>query len=230
VSSFTDLGRVKYMSHFTGPVIPTEIGGVAENSGTAATVVGKVGGVVGLITGASDGNRSQIISGLNHKAEDGSLDFTALVMNLTAITTRALFIGFTDTVAQENPIEINGTTITSNATDAVGFVYDTAATTDVWYIQGVKTDVDTALKAAVNPAGGGTYVPVAGTYNEFRIIVNTDGLASFYIDGAFVGQVANTVSTTALLTPIVLLETRTGGAATAYIDAISFESGNDQTP
>ena len=230
MSSITDLGRPGYATHFLGGVIPTEVTGSSENSGTAATVVGKVGGVVGLITGTSDGNRSQIVTGLNLKAEDGSLDFTALVMSLTAITVRAMFVGWTDTVSIENPIELSGVTLTSTATDAVGFVYDTAATTDVWYIQGVKADVDTALKAAVSPFTGGSLVPVAGTYQELRMITNVDGLTSFYIDGMFVGQVAASVTPTVLLTPTVLVETRTTAAATVYVDALAYEGGSDTTP
>ena len=220
--------RSGFESHFLGAVIPDEIGGLAENSGTAATVVGKAGGVGTLVTGTSSGNRAQFTAGLNHKAEDGSLIFVARVMNLTAITNRALFLGFTDTVAQENPIEVSGTTITSSASDAVGFMFDTAATTDVWYVQGVKADTDTPLTAA--SVNGGNVVPTAGTYQEFRIEVSTDGDATFYIDGEMCGFVANCVTPTVLLTPIVLVEARTTAAQTVYVDYLGWEGATPATP
>jgi len=230
MSSFASKGRTLIEGDFIGAAIDPAFAGTTENSGTAALLVAKGNGVVTLVTGTTSGNRSALTSGLNQKAEDGTMVFTAIVQNLTAITTRALFIGLTDTVSLENPIEINGVTITSSATDAVGFVYDTDATTDVWYIQGVANDVDTTLKSAVNPYNGGTKVPVAGTYNEFRIEVSTDGDANFYIDGDFAGTVLNAVTPTVLLTPIVLVETRTTSAATVYADFLSNEAGRDQTP
>ena len=132
-------------------------------------------------------------------------------------------------MSQENPIEVSGTTITSSASDAVGFMYDTAATSDIWYIQGVKGDVDTPLTAAsIN--GDSTLAPTAGTYNEFRIEVSTDGDASFYIDGAFCGRVTDCVTPTVLLTPIVLVEARTTAAQTVYVDYMGWEGGVDATP
>jgi hypothetical protein len=89
---------------------------------------------------------------------------------------------------------------------------------------------DTALKAAVSPISGGSIAPVAGVYNEFRVIVNVDGFASFYIDGNFVGSVANAVTPTVLLTPTVVGETRTTAAKTFYVDALAYGGGSDTTP
>lgn len=231
MSSFASNGRTLIESDFMGAAIDPAFAGTTENSGTAALLVGKVNGVVTLVTGTASGNRSALTSGLNQKAEDGSLVFSAIVQNLSAITTRAVYIGFTDTVALEMPIELNGVTITSTATDAVGFVYDTDATTDVVYIQGVAADVDTALLTAQRQnRGGATFVPTAGTYNEYRIEVNVDGDAYFYIDGEYVGTQANAVTPTVLLTPIVIVEARTTAAQTVYADFVSSEAGRDATP
>lgn len=231
MSSFASNGRTLIESDFMGAAIDPAFAGTTENSGTAALLVAKVNGVVTLVTGTTSGNRSALTSGLNQKAEDGSLVFSAIVMNLTAITTRAVFIGLTDTVSLEMPIEISGTTLTTSATDAVGFVYDTDATTDVVYIQGVAADVDTALLTAQRQnRGGATFVPTAGTYDEYRIEVNVDGDAYFYIDGEYVGMQANAVTPTVLLTPIVIVETRTTAAQTVYADFVSCEAARDQTP
>jgi hypothetical protein len=230
MSSFASKGRFSIESDFTGAAIDPGWVGTTENSGTAAIVVAKDGGVVNLVTGTSSGNRSALTSGLNVKSENGSLIFEAIVMNLTAVTNRATFIGLTDTVSIEMPIELSGVTLTSSATDAVGFVYDTAATTDVVYIQGVNTDVDTALKAAALPSTGAAFTPAAGTYDEYRIEVNTDGYASFYINGDYVGGVSSAVSPSVLLTPIVIVEARTTAAQTVYVDQCGVEAARERTP
>ena len=224
--------EVFIFSDFLGAVIPEEFTGGSENSGTAAIVVAKEGGVVGLITGASDGNRSQITTGLNHLVSSGSIIGRFRVKSVTAITTRAIFVGFTDTVSLENPIEISGTTITSNATNAVGFVYDTAATTDQWYFLAVNADVDSiALVPVPNFFTG--LAPVADTWQNFGVEITPDGRAigSFGTgDKRKLVEVAwadSAVATTSLLTPTVLLETRTGGAATVYVDYMGVISGRE---
>ena len=154
--------KVCLFDHFTGAALAGEIAGVVENSGTAAIIVGQEGGAATITTGTSDGNRAHLSAGLNWKAASGSIWFEARVKNVTAVTTRALFIGVTDTVAQENPIELGSAqAITSNATDAVGFIFDTAATTDVWYIGAVKGDVDATL--APVQVSGVSVAPVADT-------------------------------------------------------------------
>ena len=229
IANFASKGRVCLEDDFLGPTLLTTWAGVAENSGTAAIVAGKAGGQVNLVTGATSGNRAHLWSGLNHLASEGSIEVVFIVSNRTDVADRALFIGLTDVGTQETPIEISGTTITSNASNAVGFVYDTDATSDIWYIQGVAGDVDTPLTAATWN-GDSTLVPVAETQDEFRIIVNTDGDATFYINGEYVGTVTNAVGTTALLTPIANIETRENGANTLWVDYGKVESGRDRTP
>ena len=215
-------GKTELFTHFLGAALPPEVAGVAENSGTAAIKVGIEGGVAEITTGTTDGNRAHLSAGLNMKAASGSLVMEARVKCVTAITTRALFIGFTDSVAQENPIELGASdAITSTATDAVGFVYDTDAATDKWFAVGVKTNIDTAL-LAVNVKGA-QQAPVADKWQTFRVEVNADGHAvfSFGQEGEGlqeIGRIANAVAPGVLLTPHVGIEARTTAAQTAYVD------------
>jgi len=236
IANFASKGRVTLEGDFLGPTLLTEWAGVAENSGTAAIVAAKAGGQVNLVTGASDGNRAHLWSGLNHLLSEGSGIVTFIASNRTSILTRALFFGFTDVGTQETPIEISGTTVTANAANAVGFVYDTAATSAIWYIQGVADTAATALKAAVWN-GDSSLVPVAETQDEFTIIVSSgDGSsgdlcdATFYINGENVGTVKNAISNDVLLTPIANIETRTTAAMTLWVDYGFCESGRDRTP
>lgn len=228
--SRSNWAKVCLEDHFTGAALRGEYAGLAENSGTAAIAVGIEGGVVTLVTGTTSGNRAQLHAGLNWKPSAGSVRFRGRVKSLTAITNRAIFVGLTDTVAQENPIEIGASdAVTSNATDAVGFIYDTDAATDKWFCAGVKADVDTAL-TAVN-LDGAQALPVIDEWQEFGIDVNSDGDAVFYFGRDATGKgglkevarIANCVTPGTLLTPIVLVEARTTAAQTVYVDYLRME-------
>lgn len=221
--------------HFLGAALRGEIAGVAENSGTAAIIVGQEGGAAVITTGTTSGNRAHLSAGLNWKASEGTLKFRARVKKITEITLCAMFIGLTDTVAQENPIEIGASdAVTSNATDAVGFIFDTDAATDKWFVAGVKADVDTGL-TAVKLNGTTQDAPVADEWQDFGIDVNPDGDAVFYFGRDVSGKgglkevarVANCVTPGTLLTPHVGIETRTTAARSAYVDYIRMEGSAD---
>ena len=228
---------VLFQDDFLGAALAGEVAGTTENSGSAAIVVAQRGGVGGLVTGATDGNISQFTTGLNHLVSDGSIRVQWRVKNQTAILTRALFIGLTDTVSLENPIELSGTTFTSNATDAVGFVFDTAATTDVWYVAGVNADTDKGGTAV--SIDGSQVSPTIGVYENFAVEVTPagDAILSYGKDNADghstgmreVARITAAVATTALLTPIALLETRSAAAKTAYVDSVSIMSGRQMS-
>lgn len=228
----TGMGRVCLFDDFVGAALAGEVAGVAENSGTAAIIVGQDGGAATITTGTSDGNRAHLSAGLNWKAANGNLRFEARVKNVTAITTRALFIGLTDTVAQENPIELGASdAITSSASNAVGFVYDTGAATDKWFGVGVKADVDTALLSIA--IDGTQQAPVADTYETFALTVNTDGDATFSYGKDSgnkyglreIGRITDAITPGTLVTPHIGIETRTTAAATAYADYLFIEGG-----
>ena len=222
--------EVFIFSDFLGAAIDPAFAGVAENSGTAALKVAQEGGLVELITGTTSGNRAHVSTGLNHTPSNGSIIGRFRVKSVTAVTNRAIFVGFTDSVAQEMPIEINGTTITSTATNAVGFVYDTDATTDIWYFLSVNADTDKAALVPVPNFFTGQ-APVADTWQNFGIEITPDGDAiAFFGTGdkrklVEVARIEDAVATTSLLTPIVAVETSATGARTVYVDYMGVLSG-----
>lgn len=231
----TGFGKVTLFDDFLGAALRGEVAGVAENSGTAAIVVGQDGGAAETTTGTSSGNRAHLSAGLNWKPSNGSVSFEARVKPITDITSRAHFVGLTDSVAQEFPIEYATTTITSNASNAVGFVFDTAGTVAKWHGLAVASDVDaiTLTNGAIKHDGANQDAPVADTYETFRIEVNTDGdavLAYGRDSGARYGlrtvlRIADAVTPTVLLTPMVQVETRTTAAKGAYTDYLFCEGG-----
>ena len=227
---YTSLGEVIiFNDDFLGASLNPAIAGTSENSGTAAIVVGQRGGVGGLTTGATSGNRSQFTTGLNYRAADGSIVVAWRVANITATSSRSLFVGVGDSVSLKSPITLSGTTFTANDTDAVGFVFDTASTDpDYWYGVGVNNGTITGGSAI--QVNGKSVSPTAGVFENFVIEITPEGLAilSYGKDNGVdtsqgvreVARISSALRTSVNLTPVVALQTRTAGAATAYVDAL----------
>lgn len=194
--------------------------GTDSATSAESILAGGIGGVLRLTTGdAGTGlaaDMIQLTQALQWQASNGGLVFQARV-KLSAITTCYAFLGFTDLVTLEAPIEsaASADTITTNATDAVGFFFDTRMSTDNWWIAGVATDVDATHQNT-------TYAPVADTYETFRIEVTAAGVATFYRNGLQVGTAMTGALTAATdLTPtIAVSKTSVAASMTMDIDYI----------
>ncbi len=162
-------------------------------------------------TMANDG--SQLNSGLNWIPANGGLYGAFRVKPVSGVATVCYNVGFTDTAALEMPITLSGTTLTTNASDAAVFVFDTAADNDYWHAQGVKGNTDTAL---TNTA----VAPVADTYTLLEIYIDTSGTATFKIDGTLKATIANAVTPSVALTPTVAVTARTTSERSIDIDYI----------
>lgn len=214
--------RYGFFEDFVGAALNGAWAGTTENSGTAAIAAGREDGQVGLVTGTTSGNRSVLTLDLNYRSDHGGPMVMEAGVTCAALTNVSIFVGWTDNAGLEFPIAISGTTLTTNATDAVGFLFSTAATAATkWQIVSVAGDVDGAL-TTVN-----TNLPVATTFQSFRVEVNPDGTAYFFIDGVQVGIGTSLTRTTGrnaaitktvLMTPIVAVRTETTAAKTVYVD------------
>lgn len=182
----------------------------------ATVLADQVRGVVRLTTGddaAADmaTNGVQLQGRLNWRPNQGGLTWEARIA-ISAITSVAVFVGLTDQVAAlEMPFTLAaGDVLTSNATDACGVLFDTAADTDNWWLVGVKADVDaTKQNSAV--------APVAGTFETWRIDVDADGTARFYRNGSLIGTaMSNPLTASVALAPVIAAFAR--GAASRNID------------
>lgn len=180
-------------------------------------------GLLRLTTGADAGatmalNGCQVNGALNWTAAQGGLAFEARLL-MSAITDVVVYVGLTDQVsALEMPFTLSGTTLTSNATNAVGVLFDTAATTDDWWLVGVAADVDaTQQDTAV--------APVAATMETWRIEITTAGVATFYRNGSAIGTaLSGAVSASAQLTPVVAAFARGAASRTVDVDFISVQA------
>lgn len=196
--------------------------GTDSATSASAILAGGIGGVLRLTTGdAGTGlaaDMIQLTQALQWQASNGDL-ILEVRAKLSAITTCYAFIGFTDLAASlEAPIEsaASANTITTNATDAVGFMFDTRMSTDNWWLVGVATDVD----ATAQNMGS---APVADTYATFRVEVTSAGVATFYYNGTAVGTaMTGAVTAAADLTPtIAVSKTSVTASMTMDIDYIS---------
>lgn len=226
--AFTMAPKPTFFDDFLGDVLADQWGsleGADDSTSVVATISAAVNGVVRLVTGDSAtttmaGNGVQIHSQLNWKANSGNLIFECR-LKLSAITNVAVFVGLTDQIsALEIPIEsaASSDTLTSNATDAVGFMFDTSQANDKWWLVGVKNGTAaTAQNSAI--------APVAATDNILRIEVDSSGNATFYIDGVKVGsQMSGAVTATVALTPVVAATSRSTASRNIDIDYILVQS------
>jgi len=171
-----------YQNGFTELDHPWVLNKGSDGSADDPDITAQEGGVITCTTGAGDGSTAQDGSGLvgcfPFQADSGGLVFEARLHINTAITNVAVFCGLTDSTALEEPFTNAADVITANANDAVGFLYDTSATTDEWW----TLAVDSTTQDAGNAASG--TAPVADTYQIFRMEVSSDGATiNFYIDG-----------------------------------------------
>jgi len=156
-------------------------------------------GTIGDTTATMAVSGVQLDQGLNWKANMGELVFEARV-KMSQITLISVFIGLTDQVAAlEMPANsaASANTITTNADDVVGFMFDTSMTADTWWLVGSANTVDATAQNSV-------LAPVADTYAVFRIEIGSTGIATFYYNGAAVGTaMTGAVTATVALTPVI---------------------------
>ena len=108
------------------------------------------------------------------------------------------------------------TLATGPTNDGAAFVFDTDGTPDVWYCAATKATVDGTPVAAT-----GTRAPVASTFQNLRVALNSDGDATFYFNGIAVGFLPTCITAATLLTPYCAVISRTTGAKVLTIDRVT---------
>jgi hypothetical protein len=226
--------HISYFDDFLGDTLGAEwnyVEGTDSATSDGAVLAGGIGGVVRLTTGdAGTGEAAdfcQLTQFLQWQASNGGLAMQARV-KLSRITNAYLFIGFTDLTTLEAPIvsAASADTLTTNASDAVGFMFDTRMTTDTFHLVGVAANVDATRQAVSN-------APVADRYATFRVEVTADGKADFFINGIQVGtRMTGALTAATDLTPTIMVGNTSGTTAfTAEIDYVhvTMDRGLDGT-
>lgn len=194
--------------------------GTDSATSDAAILAGGIGGVLRMTTGdAGTGLAAdlvQITRPLQWQASNGGLRCEAR-FKLSAITTCYVFFGFTDVTTLEAPIisAASADTITTTATDAVGFMFDTRMATDNWWLVGVAADVDATLQNS-------GVAPVADTYAIFAVEVTAAGVATFFYNGERIGtRMTGALTPATDLTPTLAVgKTSVAASMTLDLDVI----------
>ena len=200
------------------------------NSGSDAQAVDPAivvaeGGTAFLDAGDGDGtvavDGSQLVWAIPVQADSGGLWFEARV-KIEDISECSVNVGLTDVTTLEEPFSGSGTTITSVASNAVGFLFDDGLTAKQWHMCGVDGDTDATGIAAL----GADYAPADDTYQVLRCEIAADGeSADFFIDGVKVGSLTASVvgaSTNLFFSLIIVGDGSNTAAVGLTVDYVDF--------
>ena len=210
IAEFDDDFFGNAISTMWGPVI----GGA--NKGTFTITANRVYGTATLSSGAT-GTFANDLTIINLGQKQFTVNnplgsfFLKVRLNLSSITTNYCFVGVTDDVTtSEAPISsaASADTITTTATDACGFMYDTNMATDNWWLTGVASNVD-----ATHQNSG--VAPVASQFTTLAMSVDIAGKAIFYINNVIVGTtMTGAVSTGGVgLSPVIAISKNSGASS-----------------
>jgi hypothetical protein len=188
------------------------------NSGTAAISVG-LGGICRITTGAADDDDVDLATDLIFKASSRLILEARFAQNDIAAT--AFNVGFSDATGEAaDLIAVTYATasLTTTASDCALFFADSDATSNVIRAVTCKNNTDgTVLSTGI--------APVNGTFHIYRVELDADGNAAFYMDGALVGTQASGVTASTALCAYVGCINREGSANTFDLDYLKIWMG-----
>ncbi len=150
-------------------------------------------------------------------------------VEMDALTTRRVFVGFSGTVADAQSTICSGSTATLTLTESnlVGFLYDSGLTTDVEWHCVYNGGSTTGATTSTDVDSGVT--PVAGEMDVLRVEVDPNGTARWYINGVLKQTQAGAAATTAIFGGCVGVVSTTTTASSVTVDYIAVEASRDWT-
>lgn len=222
-----DLSMVTFVTDFFEDTLPTDMWATSVANGGAVAISAMANGAVRLTANAgADDNCAELIGQAVWYAQQApSFECRLKVDNITTV---GFAFGLFDNLVNTNDqikCEISGTTVVDRGSTPtlVGFVFDTDATTDRYYI--VNSNAGT--EGGTLQASG--IVPVNATYETFRIDVDASGNATYYRNGAAIGFKASAVATNVALAPYFGLITRVNGARNLDVDYVKCWQNRGET-
>lgn len=197
--------------------------GSGQATAVAVAVANALGGAITVTSSDLDAGISanaSNIGGVNlgYKANQGGLSIEARI-KIDDISEAYFFLGFTDVLGStvEAPIFLVTTAIDSDATDACGIAYDVDGTTEEFFHGGVKNGTDTA------PVYSGG-APAQDVYAILRVEVSSAGAVQGFIDGVAIGNpVANAITNTVAVTPMLVIANRSANPVIVTVDYIKVQ-------
>ena len=242
-------GYKEYYTDFSGATIigtSTTAAGIelvnsSDGSDTAfVELVHADGPKARAATAATDNNMCELAHrSLSWSAQNGMLSLETRV-KFDVVTTLAFTVGFNDDALEDSnslPMELSGTTWTSNAASWIGFVFDVDATNDDVHVMWVDDDSDESRAIADLRMNG--IAPVAGEWFGVSLVLNDRGSGNgVYAEFTFVEEstgkrAQKTFKTTldrdVLLTPHIGFENRDAVAHQCDVDYIRVKQSRATT-
>lgn len=242
-------GRIRLFNDFCGPEIPvanavaygTSAGGCNYYLGdfavkgdlgetdTGVVALGITSGAVRISGNDENGKGVALTTDLVFSpALNGPLAVEARVQ-MQALTTRSIFMGFCGTIADDvaEPLTSVTTTHTLTASNLCGFVMDSQLTAAaVWHAVYNGGSTTGATDSTTTTTG---ISAVAAEWDVLRLEIDNNGTARWYINGVLEKTVTNAVSTTALQGALVGCWGTTTTAADLDVDYFAVEANRDWT-
>ena len=187
------------------------------NGGTIAQAAAN-GGTVTLTTATADNDCAELSHGLQWSGAKNCVMEARVKMDV--ITLIGVNVGWvsaamnTDNVIAFQITSGAATLATGPTNDGAAFCFDTDGSVDVWYMVATKATTDgTPVSIAT--------APVADTYENFRVAIDTSGNVTYYRNGVAKGYQAAAITAATLLTPYVAIIGRNGAAKVVTVDRIT---------
>lgn len=218
-STDTGFGVIRFFDDFLDDTLNTFWTTVASDSGTAVIINEQHGGTVRFV-GTTDGHIQNLFGPEMYRPDQGGPLIFECRVKMSSITT-GFAAGWTDdNDTDEMPIDLDGGTLTTTATDGVALVYDSGKGAN-WYGVAVKNGSDHG--SAPLDLGVG---PTAATYQTLRVVVDADGNnADFYVDGKFRGTLSGACTTATVLHAPFAAQLANGTASNIDVDYIFLQAG-----
>ena len=230
-------GRIHDIEDFTGVGEPTWVTGVGAlgkvaytsvNEGSFAMTVDEPGGIIAVTTDTADNDNFAAFVG-PFKPADGTIWIEARIkVGDVGAAQTAVNVGFTeilDKVTPVMPFELATATLTVNGSgiDAAALLFDTDATTITWRAASAAAAADTSGDNGYDTG----IAPVADRWDVVRVVIDINGDAYFYLNGALVKKTEDAVTASAIQHGYVMIENRAAGAEVLEVDYIAWEANRD---
>lgn len=185
----------------------------SDSGGTAFAINDQANGVVRGGVDTTDNDITNLFSPVIYRATAGGpLTVEWRAKPITSVADGETFIGISDATTDETPILLSTADVqTDDATDAAGFAYTGGGTAN-WKAVAVKAD---ASKTPVACNKGGVTTPVVNTYQTFKVVVNQDGDADYWIDGKWQARIDSAITPGTLMCAAVAIQ---GGGTARSLD------------
>jgi len=178
----TSKGMIHFFDDFIQDTVNLDFWAVNGDDGTPAAISVQHNGVLRITGDGTGADIENVYSAVQFRPDAGGFTVEVRATLITDLSVGNNFIGISDAATDEDPFLIStGDVLTSNSSDGAGFAYRGGGTAD-WKAVSTNADADGTVTRC--NAGGAT-TPVLGTWQTFKLVVNTDGDVDFYIDGIF---------------------------------------------